>query len=183
MERADEHALLLRAVADGDRAAFESLYRHYAPWLTARLRYRCADAELVQDVVQETFVSVWRGASRFRHHEDADVAGWLWRICSRRLADAGRGSGSRQRLQALLARMGMRGGRAPSAEEVVLDGVAHGDLGAAIGRLPTELREVLAVTVLEGLTTREASAVLQIPEGTVKTRASRARRRLREELA
>lgn len=79
--------------------------------------------------------------------------------------------------------MGMRGGRAPSAEEVVLDGVAHGDLGAAIGRLPTELREVLAVTVLEGLTTREASAVLQIPEGTVKTRASRARRRLREELA
>lgn len=183
MQQVEDHALLLCAVADGDRTAFESLYRHYAPWLTARLRYRCSDVELVEDIVQETFVSVWRGASRYRRQEDSDVSGWLWTICCRRLADAGRGRSSRQRLQVLLTRVGGRGKRAPSAEDVALDDVAHGDLGAAIGRLPADLRAVIAVTVLEGLTTKEASAVLQIPEGTVKTRASRARRRLREELA
>ena len=43
---------LLRAAADGDRRAFEELYRRYAPWLTARLRGRCADAGVVDDVVQ-----------------------------------------------------------------------------------------------------------------------------------
>jgi RNA polymerase sigma-70 factor (ECF subfamily) len=48
---------LLRAAADGDRRAFEELYRRYAPWLTARMRSRCADAGVVDDVVQETFLA------------------------------------------------------------------------------------------------------------------------------
>ncbi|GLW70149.1 RNA polymerase sigma24 factor [Kitasatospora phosalacinea] len=178
-----DHAALLCAVADGDRAAFEVLYRHYAPWLEARLRYRCADPALVDDIVQEVFVSVWRGASRYRRQDDVDVAGWLWRICVRRLADAGRRHGARQRLQALLVRFRGREEPVPSAEESALDGVAYGDVGGAIDRLPADLRSVLAATVLEGMTVKEASMALRIPEGTVKSRASRARRRLREELA
>ncbi|MFC8718705.1 RNA polymerase sigma factor [Kitasatospora sp. NPDC057198] len=182
-ERSEEHAVLLAAVADGDRGAFEALHRHYAPWLTARLRQRCPDHGLVDDVVQEAFLSVWRGAHRYRRQADADVAGWLWRICARRLADASRRHGARQRLQAVLVRLRGREERARSAEDLVLDGLAHGELGAAVERLPAELRAVLAATVLDGLTTKEASDVLDIPEGTVKSRASRARRRLREELA
>ncbi|MEV0533080.1 RNA polymerase sigma factor [Kitasatospora sp. NPDC050463] len=183
-EQADRgHAALLCAVAEGDRGAFELLYRHYAPWLTARLRYRCADPAQVDDIVQEAFISVWRGAARYQPQEDADVAGWLWRICARRLVDAARSHGSRQRLHALLERFRGRDERWASAEELVLADLAHGDVGDALGRLPAELREVLAVTVLDGLTTREASALLRIPEGTVKTRARRARRRLLEELA
>ncbi|MFJ8044090.1 RNA polymerase sigma factor [Kitasatospora sp. NPDC096147] len=183
MEQSEEHAALLYAVADGDRAAFEQLYRHYAPWLTARLRQRCPDAGLVDDVVQEAFVSVWRGASRYRRQDGADVAGWLWRICARRLADASRRHGARQRLQALLVRFRGRDEGSASAEDTVLGTLAHGELGAAIERLPADLREALAATVLDGMTSKEASAALSIPEGTVKSRASRARRRLREELA
>ncbi|MFD7735058.1 RNA polymerase sigma factor [Kitasatospora phosalacinea] len=183
MEQRAEHAALLCAVADGDRAAFEALYRHYAPWLEARLRYRCADPALVDDVVQEVFVSVWRGASRYRRQDDADVAGWLWRICARRLADAGRRHGARQRLQALLERFRGREERAPSAEEAALDGAAYGEVGRAVDRLPEDLRSALAATVLEGMTVKEAAVALSIPEGTVKSRVSRARRRLREELA
>ncbi|MGW2930005.1 RNA polymerase sigma factor, partial [Streptomyces fungicidicus] len=80
---------LLRAVAaDQDRRAFEELYRRYAPWLTARMRGRCADPGLVDDVVQETFLAVWRGTARYRPDAvGADAAGWLWRIASRRLVD------------------------------------------------------------------------------------------------
>lgn len=66
-------AELLRAVEDGDRGAFEELYRRYAPWLVLRLRGRCADPALVDDVVQEAFLDVWRGAARY--HRDGDVAG------------------------------------------------------------------------------------------------------------
>ncbi|HEY6567943.1 MAG TPA: sigma-70 family RNA polymerase sigma factor, partial [Actinomycetota bacterium] len=70
-----------------------------------------------------------------------------------------------------------------SAEDEVLIGVEHGDLGAALGRLSPELRAVVQATVLDGLTTKEAAMLLGIPQGTVKTRAARARRELREALA
>lgn len=174
---------LLRAVAaDGDRRAFEELYRRYAPWLTARMRSRCADAGIVDDVVQETFLAVWRGTARYREETSgADAAGWLWRIASRRLVDALRGAGARGRLRQSLARLRHRD--EASAEERVLAGVEHGDLAGALVRLSPELRAVLQATVVDGLTTREAAVLLGIPPGTVKTRAMRARRQLREALA
>ncbi|MER6223197.1 RNA polymerase sigma factor [Streptomyces sp. 900105755] len=171
---------LLRAIAaDSDRRAFEELYRRYAPWLTARLRGRCADPAVVDDVVQETFLAVWRGTARY--HEDGDAAGWLWRIGSRRLVDALRVDGARGRLRQALARLRHRD--EASAEERVLAGVEHGDLAGALVRLSPELRAVLQATVIDGLTTREAAVLLGIPPGTVKTRAMRARKQLREELA
>jgi RNA polymerase sigma-70 factor (ECF subfamily) len=171
---------LLRAIAaDGDRRAFEELYRRYAPWLTARLRGRCADAGIVDDVVQETFLAVWRGTARYR--EEGDPAGWLWRIGSRRLVDTMRGDGARGRLRNALARLRHRD--EASAEERVLAGVEHGDLAGALTRLSPELRAVLQATVIDGLTTREAAVLLGIPPGTVKTRALRARKQLREALA
>jgi RNA polymerase sigma-70 factor (ECF subfamily) len=171
---------LLRAVAaDADRHAFEELYRRYAPWLTARMRGRCADPGLVDDVVQETFLAVWRGTARYR--EGGDVAGWLWRIASRRLVDALRGAGARGRLRQTLARLRHR--PEESAEERVLAGVEHGDLSGALTRLSPELRAVLQATVVDGLTTGEAAVLLGIPPGTVKTRAMRARKQLREALA
>ncbi|WP_235018043.1 RNA polymerase sigma factor [Thermomonospora echinospora] len=170
---------LVRAAADGDRGAFEELYRRYAPWLRARLRSRCADAALVDDVVQETFLAVWRGTARYHH--DGDVAGWLWRIGARRLVDALRGDGARGRLRQALARLRHR--EEVSAEEHVLTRIEHGDLAGSLERLSPELRAVLQATVIDGLTTREAAALLGIPPGTVKTRAMRARRQLRQELA
>ncbi|MEU2598679.1 RNA polymerase sigma factor [Streptomyces hirsutus] len=192
---------LLRAVAeDADRRAFEELYRRYAPWLTARMRSRCADAGVVDDVVQETFLAVWRGTARYRedaagaagaastssgtrgaHGARGDAAGWLWRIASRRLIDALRGAGARGRLRQTLARLRHRD--EVSAEERVLAGVEHGDLAGALVRLSPELRAVLQATVVDGLTTREAAVLLGIPPGTVKTRAMRARKQLREALA
>ncbi|GAA3497299.1 RNA polymerase sigma factor [Streptomyces prasinosporus] len=137
---------------------------------------------LVDDVVQETFLAVWRGTARWREDAaGADAAGWLWRIASRRLVDALRGAGARGRLRQALARLRHRD--EVSAEERVLAGVEHGDLAGALVRLSPELRAVLQATVVDGLTTREAAVLLGIPPGTVKTRAMRARRQLREALA
>ncbi len=174
-------AELLSAVTAGDRTAFEVLYRRHAPWLLIRLRYRCADEAVVDDVLQDAFLQVWRGKARFESRESGEAAGWLWRICARRLVDASRQRGSRDRLWQRLS-----WGRtevADSAEDLVLVGVEHGDLAGALGRLSPELRAVLQATVLDGLTTREAAVLLEIPVGTVKTRAMRARAQLRRELA
>jgi RNA polymerase sigma-70 factor, ECF subfamily len=174
-----DDAALLASIRAGDRAAFEAFYRRHAAWLTVRLGYRCADGSVVDDVVQETFLAVWRGTARYR--EPGEVPGWLWRIGFRRLVDAMRGRSARDRLRGLLARH--RAPAEPSAEERVLLDVHHGDVGGALARLSPELRAVVQATVIDGLTTAEAAALLGIPAGTVKTRAMRARRQLRQELA
>jgi RNA polymerase sigma-70 factor (ECF subfamily) len=66
---------------------------------------------------------------------------------------------------------------------VALGGLEYGDFGAALSRLPADLRAVVQATVLDGLSTQEAAVVLGIPVGTVKTRMMRARAALREELS
>jgi RNA polymerase sigma-70 factor (ECF subfamily) len=70
---------------------------------------------------------------------------------------------------------------AASAEEQALAAIEHRDVIQALNRPAPELQAVLHATVLDGLSTREAAALLGIPAGTVKTRTMRAR--LREELA
>jgi len=162
------------AVRGGDRGAFNVLYRRHGPWLVLRLSRRCSDAEIVDEVVQDTFLKVWQGAGRYRG--DGEVAAWLWGIAIRRLIDKLRG-----RRPATLPLVEAGEGE-PSAEELVLLGVEYGDLGSALRRISPELRAVVEATVLDGLTTREASRLLGIPAGTVKTRMMRARAALREEL-
>ena len=70
-----------------------------------------------------------------------------------------------------------------SAEERVLLHLEHVDVGTALARISPELRVVLQLTVLDGLNTAEAAALLGIPRGTVKSRLQRARATMREEMA
>lgn len=166
---------LVAALAEGDRTALRTLYQRHAPWLLIRLRRRCGDAELVEEVIQDTFVALWRKPASYAGR--GEVAAWIWGIAIRRLIDRLR---SQRQLYPLP--------RAPadivvSAEDQVLLGVEFGDLAGALSRLSPELRAVVQATVLDGLTTREAAQLLDIPAGTVKTRMMRARVQLREELA
>jgi RNA polymerase sigma-70 factor (ECF subfamily) len=164
---------LVCSVAEGDAGALRVLYERHAGWLIARLTRRCADQAIVDEVVQDTFLAVWRGARRYRG--EGEVAAWIWGIGIRRLLDRFR----RRRVPEWLSG---GAGSEPSAEELVLLGIEHGDLGGALDRLSPELRSVISATVLDGLTTGEAAALLGIPSGTVKSRLVRARRELREGL-
>ena len=100
---------------------------------------------------------------------------WIWGIAIRRLIGVLR---HRSRWSPVSNR-GSDASTLTTAEDVVLFGVAHGDLAGAIDSLPVELRAVVQATVLDGLTTREAARLLGIPPGTVKTRMMRARIQLR----
>jgi RNA polymerase sigma-70 factor (ECF subfamily) len=168
---------LLSAVAQGSPAALEELYQRHAAWLSLRLARRCADPTVVDEVLQDTFVAVWKGAGSYRGSGEAGA--WLWGIAVRRLVDAFR----RQPPTSYPLEHAETLGTLESAEERVLLGVEHGDLAGALGRLSPELRAVVQATVLDGLTTREAARLLGVPAGTVKTRMMRARRALRKELA
>ncbi len=170
---------LLAAVADGDRSALRELHDRHVPWVTARLRRRCADPDVVAEAVQDTFVAVWRGAGRWDGR--GDPAAWMWGIAIRRLLSLLRTRSRWDRNKAVTDRA--RPEVVVAAEDQVLGGVEHGDLAGALQRLSPELRAVVQATVLDGLTTREAGQLLGIPTGTVKTRMMRARAQLRGALA
>lgn len=172
---------LLRAVGGGDREAFEEFHRRTAPWLALRLRRRCRDDEVVADVLQETFLSVWRSAAGYAGTDRS--GGWVWMIASRKLVDAYRRRGTATDLtfDADIERAATQ--LSPSAEEEMLVNTYDPDLATALSHLSPELRQVLQVTVLDGLSTREAAVLLGVPEGTVKARAFRARRSLRAALS
>lgn len=182
-------AQLLAGVAESDGAALRTLYERHSPWLMLRLSHRCADPGMVDEVVQDTFVAVWRKPESYRGR--GEVAAWIWGIGIRRLIDAFRRRGKDSSLLLQASQGGNirssqnegTGFVSRSAEEEVLLSVEYGDLAGALNRLSPELRTVMQATVLDGLTTREAAHLLGIPRGTVKTRMMRARIQLREELA
>jgi RNA polymerase sigma-70 factor (ECF subfamily) len=169
---------LIAGMVERDEGALRELYERHAGWMSARLRRRCADREAVDDVLQDTFVSAWNGARKFRG--EGEVAAWLWGIAVHRLMSRLRTrSAPAVRLgPALLSHEAVD----TSAEEDVLLAVQYSDVGTALARISPELRVVLQATVLDGLTTREAALLLGIPQGTVKTRLARARATMREEL-
>jgi RNA polymerase sigma factor (sigma-70 family) len=172
-------AALLAAVADGDMTALRELYERHGAWLHARLLRRCNDHEVVAEVVQDTFVALWKDARRFRH--EGEVGAWLWGIAFRRMV-----SRLRARKDVVLVPewdlSPLRHQVLPSAEDEVLLGVEFGDLAASLRRLSPEFRSVVQAVVLDGLTTKEAGRLLGVRENTVKTRLHRAKAQLRTAL-
>lgn len=169
---------LMAAVATGDRSALRELHSRHAPWLLARLSRRCNDNDVVMEAIQDTFVAVWRSASRWDSR--GEPAAWIWGIAIRRLVGVIR---KRGRWEVAAVRTEEMTDLFVAAEDQVLLGVEHGDLAHALSSLSPELRSVVQATVLDGLTTREAAQLLGIPAGTVKTRMMRAKRQLRGALA
>ncbi|HWV34790.1 MAG TPA: sigma factor, partial [Thermomicrobiales bacterium] len=83
--------VLIAAIARGEERALRILYERHAPWLAVRLR-RTLAASAVEDVLQETFLAVWRGAGRYQ--STGDVAAWLWGIGRRQAATWARKHGN-----------------------------------------------------------------------------------------
>lgn len=181
----DDRALLARS-AEGERAAFEELYRRHAPWLIARLQSRCGDPELTDIALQDTFVAAWKSARKYRG--EGDVGAWLWGIGIRRLIDVLRKRRATPMDPATIATLGAaatgRGShsRQEPPDQLALGGT-NGELEAAMRHLPGELRAVLIATAIDGLTTKEAAHLLGVPQGTVKTRLMRARQQMQEALS
>lgn len=173
-QRGEDHALLARVVT-GDRVALEMLYRRHAGWLTLRLQSRSGDPELTDLAVQDTFVAVWKNARKFRG--DGDVGAWIWGIGIRRLID------QRRKRRPVPVEMSDDEHHDPASSESIVVDALPGPATAALDDLEPDLRTVMILTAVDGLTTREAARLLGIPQGTVKTRLMRARRQLERMLA
>lgn len=162
---------LLRAVASGDAVALRELYERHAKLLSVRLWRRCGDPQIVEEVVQDTFLAAWRGASSYEAR--GPVAAWLWGIAIRTLAKRYRSE------KPTTSATSTELGSPVTWEEAVVEQL---DFVAAMETLSPELHDTFEAVAVDGLSMHEASALLGVPEGTIKSRMHRARLSLREEL-
>ncbi|GGR67372.1 hypothetical protein GCM10010269_02670 [Streptomyces humidus] len=176
----DDGARLRGRVRGGERAAFGELYELYATAVYNHALRLTGDWSVAEEVMSETFLAAWRG------REDVAVEGgslrpWLFGIATNKARNADR---SLRRRLAFLAR------RASGAQEVddfaeeisgrVDDARRLADVRRVLGRLRRHEREVIALCVWGGLDYAQAAEALGVPVGTVRSRLSRARARLRE---
>lgn len=162
---------LMAAVAGGDHGALRELFARHAPWLAARLR-RLLPADAVEDVLQETFIAVWRGAGGY--HPDGRFGAWLWGIARRQAALWAR---KNDRVPAASA--------AAVATDPAAAAIVNADVAQALATLePTshEQRELVRLALLEDRPLAEIAARLGIPVGTVKSRLHTVRRLLQAAL-
>lgn len=165
---------LIAAMAGGDDAGLRELFSRHAPWLAARLR-RVLPAAEVEDVLQETFLAAWRSAATYTPQGAA--AGWLWGIAQRQAALMLRHGGP-----ATVPLLDHEPGSAEDPAEAVL---ARAELAAAMTALGAPggpEREVWRLMYVEDRPVAEVAVLTGVPEGTVKSRAHRARRLLRAAL-
>ena len=172
--RTEDHALLAR-IAGGDRVALEMLYRRHGEWVTSRLQRRCGDEGTVDEAVQDTFLAVWKSAKKYKG--SGDVGAWIWGIAIRRLIDI-----LRKNKPVPVETDRYNEPASPGFEEELLASGAYGNVGEAVRAMPADLQRVLLATAIDGLSTKEAARLLDIPQGTVKTRLKRAREHLQGEL-
>ncbi|MGZ8595760.1 MAG: RNA polymerase sigma factor [Actinomycetota bacterium] len=174
----DDHELVARA-RDGDADAFGALVaRHQraafrVAWLIAR------DPGEAEDAVQEAFVKAWRAMPRFR--ADAPFRPWILRIVSNEARNRARSARRRDALVLREAAAAGAGDAAPSPEAAALSRDEAEALTRALDRLPERDRMVIAYRWLLDLSEAETAEILGVRLGTVKSRLSRALRRLREE--
>ncbi|HYZ54613.1 MAG TPA: RNA polymerase sigma factor [Streptosporangiaceae bacterium] len=168
---------LIAAVAGGDDTALRELFSRHAPWLAARLRAVLPAAD-VEDVLQETFLAVWRGAGSY--HPMGAAGGWLWSIARRQAAQLLRRRGPAALL--LPAVLAADGQHAADPAEAALSRADLEDAVAALGPPGGPEREVWRLMYVEDRPVAEVAELMGVPVGTVKSRAHRARRLLRAAL-
>ena len=155
-------------------AEFNRMVADHGPALY-RMAYRMVgNGHEAEDLTQETFRSAWKSRQRFR--PGGGERAWLASILRRRVADHWR----RRRPPMVLA--GERNIDVSQPGEDPLRDDFSDEMQHALGQLPEDLRETLLLVVVAELTHQETANLLEIPLGTVLSRVSRARKRLREYL-
>lgn len=171
----DRGQALGERLAQRDERALEDAYAVYGASLLSYLR-RYVGPDEAEDVLQRTFLDAWRSAGRFRSGER--FSSWLFTIAHRRAVDT-----LRARRHAVVDVESMRDLVGEDGREVVERYADAAEVRAGLEQLPAHEREVLLLAYFAGLTQREIAERLDVPLGTIKARAARGTRRLRDVIA
>ena len=167
-----EPVAVIAAAVKGDLAAFESLYRWFAPRIYGLCLRMTGQREAAEDCTQESFVAAWRSLGRFEQRSRFST--WLQLIAIRTVLSKRRG----------LNKVHEVGEPARGLVELADAGAGTPplDLERAIAALPEGARHVLVLVGIYGYSHSEAASALGVAEGTCKAQLHRARSLLSEAL-
>jgi RNA polymerase sigma-70 factor (ECF subfamily) len=159
----ESDSTLIERIGEGDRDAFDELYRRFARPVLAMAVRQLGDNGRAEDAAQETFAAVWRSARSFKAERGSGSA-WLYAVARHAIVDR-----SRQRREPVAEapdEAADEAGPAERAEQAWLTWRVH----SALEKLPERERVVLELAYWSGLSQTEIASYLDVPLGTVKTR-------------
>jgi len=165
----------VRLAREGDRSAFEGLYRKHAGRIYAlclRLTGRVSEAE---DMTQEAFIRAWQKLDTFEGR--SLFSSWLHRLAVNVVLNERRSRGGEPSMETIDDHENAQAESAPR-----IGAAAGGDLEKAIAALPDAARHVFVLHEVHGYTHGEIGEIVGIAEGTSKAHLNRARTLLKEAL-
>lgn len=171
---------LMQRAAGGDEQAFAQLYEQLGAAVYGIVRKVLRDPSMTEEVTQEVFVQVWRSAAKFDTNR-GNAKSWILTIAHRRAVDRIRSEQSRRNRE----NADHEATVVPLTDDVgdaVASRAESDRVHQALEQIPEAQREVLTLAFFGGKTYREVAAVLEIPEGTAKTRIRDGLTRLRAQL-
>lgn len=175
----DEKELIV-AAQRGDNRAFASLMKEHQKLIYAMIYRQVGDADVAEELAQESFIKAYRGLKRFRG--DCKVSSWLVRIALNQTNSYFRS----RRYKQYVRNEQLDAARAiptdQSGEQELLQRQRLEQFRRAIASLKPHYREVLVLCGLEGKSYDEAASIMDIPVGTVRSRLNKARLLAREAL-
>jgi RNA polymerase sigma-70 factor (ECF subfamily) len=165
---------------------FEAAAREHRPFLLQIAVASARNATDAEDIVQEALMRGYRGIKRFRG--DCPLRIWLSRIVVRVAINHHKSLSRRLKRWIFFADLekvyddGSVQEFEPPDESGLFDREALMDIRKHVGRLPDEFRMPLVMLAVEGMTIPEIAGILEIPQGTVKSRIFYARKRLKDAL-
>jgi RNA polymerase sigma-70 factor (ECF subfamily) len=178
---------LVRLAAQGDQEAFGQLVSTYEKQVYNLALRMVGNREDAADLTQEAFLRVWRGLDNYK--ADAAFSTWLYRLTSNVCIDFLRREKRRKTVS--LTFLDEDHDEAvelsipdPAAgpEQLAIETESRETMAAAMDELDVEFRQILTMRVINGLSYDEIGDALDLRPGTVKSRLSRAREKLRKQL-
>jgi RNA polymerase sigma-70 factor, ECF subfamily len=161
-----------------DPAAFQRLFRIYAPRIKGYMMRRGADPATAEELAQETLLTVWRKASLYVS-ANGNLNGWIFTIARNLRIDRLRREFAWQELSDEVLQVASSDKPADEVAETNEIGVA---VQAALAELPANQREIIILAYVDGLSQSEIAAKLSLPLGTVKSRMRLAYQKVRTAL-
>jgi len=172
----DFGAMLIRVASFRDRTAFAVVFDHFAPRVKSFMMRKGANAELAEDLVQETMIAVWSKAALFVP-ERGSASTWIFTIARNLRID-------RLRRESSVYFTDLENFDAPSDEapddEVLNRSQEDAHVARALAQIPPEQRELLILSYVEDVPQSMIAERLKLPLGTVKSRMRLAYRRMRK---
>ena len=147
----------------GDKKAITLLYEHYADALYGVIQKIISDEDIAQDVLQETFVKIWRYAKKYDASK-AKLFTWLYRIAYNTAIDKVRSLKNKNNKEVQIENSSVYKITTNQLNDEVLDIQKH------LSTLEEKYQIVINALFFEGMTQQEASEELDIPLGTIKSR-------------